>query len=166
MARLRWPRRNRLPQEVKARLHTAPGERVLAHAPAEEGTAVATTRALHLPGGASVPWEDIDSARWESDGLVLVEADGTKHLIALAAPGPLAEAVFDRVNATILVSHYVTLTEDAEGTKGLRLIARRPPGGDEVTWRVRYDDGVDPADPAVRDHAQRWLALLREQTGV
>lgn len=160
---MRWPRRSTLPGDVRSRLDLHRGERVLAHAGSASGTLVATTRALHLPDGHAAPWEHIDRARWTEEGLVFVEEGVGERVFAVEEPGSLAETVFERVSATIVVSRRVPLS--ADGT-GAHLVARRPAGGDTITWQVHLDAGVDPEDPGVRTKVGAALALLREQVGV
>src|SRR5699024_8760182 len=63
-----------VPAPVRARL--ARGERVLTHAPVATGrdaVLTATTRALYLPDGHRLAWENIDRARWSIEDLLLVE---------------------------------------------------------------------------------------------
>ena len=43
---------------------------------------------------------------------------------------------------------------------------RHAPGGTEIAWRLRYDEGVDPDSPEVRRRCAQALARLREQMGV
>ncbi|WP_159940006.1 MULTISPECIES: hypothetical protein [unclassified Nocardiopsis] len=166
-----------VPAGVRARLER--GERVLAHAPAaarggaEEPVLVATTRALHLPDGRAVPWQDIDRARWTPDTLTFLEENSGEHVVALrSGPGTdgvdyrrLAETVSERVTATILVNRFVPFPEPDSAT-GFRLVARRPPGGAEVSWRVHLGEGVDPDDQHLPDAVSRALAELRDQMGV
>ncbi|PSK91372.1 hypothetical protein CLV63_12098 [Murinocardiopsis flavida] len=159
---MRWPRRSSLPRDLVNRLELRRGERVLSHAASDSGTLVATLHALHLPGGHAVPWEQIDRARWDDDGLVFVEEGAGEHRFAIADPGALAETVFERVTATILASRRIAIA----GESGARLVARRPPGGDTVTWQVHLDDGVDPEDDAVRARVGAALDRLQEQLGV
>ncbi|MDA0564065.1 hypothetical protein LG943_06950 [Streptomonospora sp. S1-112] len=178
---MRLPGRAALPADVRARMRLARGERVLAHTGAAEGALVATDRALHLPDGRAVPWEHVDRARWTEDAFTFVEEGRGEHRFAVAEPGRLAEVVYERVTATILVSRHVPLVSGAgSGTdpgadtaaapgaagRGFRLVARRPPGGSEVTWQVHMDEGVDPKDPHVAARVAPALAALREQMGV
>ncbi|TDQ51584.1 hypothetical protein [Actinorugispora endophytica] len=164
---LRWPRRNTLPADLRDRLRLRRGERVIAHAPAPgHGAVVATTASLRLPDGRAVPWERVERARWDDQGLVLTVEGEAELAVAVPEPGPLAEAVFERVTATIVVSTHVPLLSAEEGAPGVRLVARRAPGGTEVVWGTRYDEGVDPGSPEIRERAARALAALREQTGV
>ncbi|GAA3755730.1 hypothetical protein GCM10022205_48640 [Spinactinospora alkalitolerans] len=157
-------RRNRLPDDVRARLGR--GERVLAHAASPSGPLVATDRALHLPDGHAAPWERVDRARWSEEGLVFTEEGFGERTYAMAEPGSLAEVVFERVTATIVVSRHVPLAEGDDGPRGVRLVARRPPGGADITWHLRFDEGVDPGDPDVRARSAAALADLREQMGI
>jgi len=158
-------RRASLPPEVRSGLRLERGERVLAHAAAgADGVLVATTGALHLPGGHRVPWERIDRARWDAEGLRFVEEGSGEHAFPVAEPGRLPEVVYERVTATIVAGRHVPLP--GAGGAGFRLVARRPPGGSRIDWRVHLDEGVDPGDPGGRTAAERALALIREQTGV
>src|SRR5690606_14355533 len=105
-AMLRWLRRHALPPEIRARLVLAPGERVIAHALTGDRAAavVATTAALHLPDGRRVPWERVDRAGWNDVGLALTVEGEPEQTVPLPAPGRLAQAVYERVTATIVVS--------------------------------------------------------------
>ncbi|MFC3995546.1 hypothetical protein ACFOVU_06450 [Nocardiopsis sediminis] len=158
-------RRTALPREVRDRLRLERGERVLAHAESTEGTLVATTRALHLPDGHPVPWEHIDRARWTDTGLRFTEEGVGQRVFTIDHPGTLAEAVYERVTASIVVAQHVPLPDEPSG-RGIRLAARRAPGGTEITWQVHIDDGIDPDDPRLPDHTARALAAMREQMGV
>lgn len=166
--------RGGVPAPVRARL--ARGERVLAHAPvATGGEAVltATTHALYLPEGHRVPWENIDQAWWSTEKLSFVEEGAGERTVALrsSADGDgvdyrrLAETVSERVTATILVNDFVPFPSPDSST-GFRLVARRPPGGTDVDWRVHLGEGVDPDDPRLSDAVTRSLAALRTQMGV
>ncbi|WP_026120819.1 hypothetical protein [Nocardiopsis potens] len=157
-------RRTSLPPEVRSGLRLERGERVLAHAAGDGGVLVATTGALHLPGGHRVPWERIDRARWDDEGLRFTEEGSGEHVFPVAEPGRLPEVVHERVTSTIVAGRHVPLP--GAGGAGFRLVARRPPGGSRIDWRIHLDEGVDPGDPRVRAEAERALALIREQTGI
>lgn len=162
------------PVSVRARL--ARGERVLTHAPVatgREAVLTATTRALYLPDGHRVPWENIDRARWSVEDLSLVEEGVGEHTVALRSPEDgggidyrrIAETVSERVTATILVNNFVPFPSSDSAT-GFRLVARRPPGGADVDWRVHLGEDVDPTDPRLPDAVERSLSALRLQMGV
>ena len=78
------------------------------------------------------------------------------HRLVLVQPTLLLQLVRERVTATVVLQRHVPIA----GRRGLRVIARRAPGGDRaVTWVYEFDEGVDPADPAVRaaaDAARPW----------
>ncbi|MFD6950620.1 hypothetical protein A6A08_04105 [Nocardiopsis sp. TSRI0078] len=166
-----------VPAGVRARLGR--GERVLAHAPvvapAGEDAPVltATTRALHLPDGRAVPWQDIDQARWTPDTFTFLEEGSGEHTVRLrSGPGTdgvdyrrLAETVSERVTATILVNRFVPFPRSDSAT-GFRLVARRPPGGTDVAWRIHLGEGVDPRDQRLPDAVSRALDALHDQMGV
>ena len=95
-----------------------------------------TRDALYVPtsvGHVRVPWEQVESADWDKEGEVLrVREVGTwgeprpgvpPH--ASPSPGRLLELVRERVTATVLLQRHVAV----EGTRGVRVIARRAPSG-------------------------------------
>ena len=181
-----------IPDQVRSRLER--GERVLTHAPvaapaggtpgtgsptagspSAKGGAflVATTRALYLPDGRSVLWQDIDQARWSPDTLTFVEEGFGEHTVRLRTElmgdpvdyRRMAETVAERVTSTILVNRFVPFPT-TESATGFRLVARRAPLGSEIDWRVYLGEGLDPQDPRLSDSVSRALALLHEQMGV
>ncbi|MDE3720141.1 hypothetical protein PWG71_01980 [Nocardiopsis sp. N85] len=168
------PLGRRAPASVRSRLGR--GERVLAHAPVaapagDEAALVATTDALYLPDGRAVPWRDIDRARWSTEALTFIEEGAGERTVALRS-GPaavdyrrLAEAVSERVTATILVNRFVPFPRP-DSTTGFRLVARRDPGGTEISWRIHLGEGVDELDPRLSDAVSRALELLHDQMGV
>jgi hypothetical protein len=161
----------------KPSVAVAAGERVLAWCHDREGRVVAGTRdALYLPRPASdageplrVPWEQVEAADWDADTSVLrVSEVGTwgarrpVHRLVLVQPTLLLQLVRERVTATVVLQRHVPIA----GRRGLRVIARRAPGGDRaVTWVYEFDEGVDPADPAVRAAADAALALAQDEVG-
>ncbi|MBR8744987.1 hypothetical protein [Nocardiopsis sp. MG754419] len=172
-----------VPDAIRSRLER--GERVLAHvpvaAPAGTGPApegrppvlAATTRALYLPDGHPVPWQDIDQAKWSADELRFVEEGHGERAVRLRTEltggavdyRRMAETVAERVTSTILVNRFVPFPTP-DSTEGFRLVARRPPLGNEIDWRVHLGEGLDPEDPRLSDAVSRALALVREQMGV
>lgn len=166
--------RGGVPAPVRARLTR--GERVLTHAPVAGGreeVLTATTRALYLPDGHRVPWENIDRARWGAEELSLVEEGVGEHTVALRSPEDdggvdyrrIAATVSERVAATILVNNFVPFPSP-DSTTGFRLVARRTPAGTDVDWRVHLGEDLDPDDPRLPDAVERSLSALRVQMGV
>lgn len=147
------------PAEVKELV--APGERILAWATGDRGLVVATQDGLYLPELGPTAWVNIHRAAWDEPVLEIVIGSRTHREVLNVANGVPA-IVFDRVTASVLLEHYVQLFSDG----GARLIARRTPGAERVTWRVVFDAGLDPTDPRVRAAADEALAELRRQTGL
>ncbi|MEV0585874.1 hypothetical protein [Nonomuraea sp. NPDC050310] len=148
----------RMPAEVRKGLALEPGERVLAYA----APVVATERALLLPEGVRVPYETVGKASWDESGLRLSLTDGTVHEVPVETPGRLPETLRERVNSTIVVNKHVSLP----GRGGVRLIARRKPGGEVLGWSFLFDEGLDPDDPGLRAHAEQALETVRRSMGV
>jgi hypothetical protein len=151
-------------------LEVAPGERLLSWAETDAGEVVGGTRdALYVGSVARIPWEQVEAADWDKDSSVLrVVEVGTwgeerpEHVLTIEEPGRLLELVRERVTASVVLQRHVAL----EGRRGVRVIARRAPRGDRpVQWFYEYDEGVDPADPVVREAAGRALAEARDELG-
>ncbi|GAA2155875.1 hypothetical protein GCM10009844_43560 [Nocardioides koreensis] len=149
-----------------------PGERVLAWAEAAEGVVAGTRDALYLRVSSvdtRIAWELVEAADWDRDTSVLrVSEVGTwgvrrpEHRLTLEEPGRLLELVRERVTASVVLQRHVPL----RGRRGLRVIARRAPRGDQpLTWLFEYDAGIDPADPEVQRAAREALAAAQEEVG-
>ena len=156
-----------LPKAVRDGLGLARGEHVLARAATRDGSyVVATDRALYLPGAGEfvrLAWERVEQAAWQDGWLHVRENAGAgEHHVRLTDPGSVPETVQERVTATIVVNHPATLPGGAR----IRIVGRRPPGGDAVRWTVVFAAGLDPADPELRAEAAKVLAGLRDQTGL
>jgi len=146
----------------------AAGERVLAWCTDAEGRAVAGTRdAVYLPD--RIPWEQVEAADWDAVSSMLhVSEVGTwgaerpEHRLTLVEPERLLQLVRERVTATVVLQRHVPV----DGRRGLRVIARRAPGGDRpISWFFEFDEGVDPADPAVRAAADAALTRAQDEVG-
>ncbi len=157
------------------KLSVAPGERVLASATAADGTLLAGTRdafyvAVEDGETRRVPWEQVEAADWDRDTetfhLSEVGTWGeqrTVHTATLAEPGRLLELVRERVTASLVLQRHVVVS----GRLGLRVIARRAPGGDgPIEWVYEYDEGVDPTDPRVAAAAREALRLAHRDVGM
>jgi hypothetical protein len=163
---VRWPRRLRLPDDVRAALPLQKGEHVLAAAQCVDGTwAVATDRALFV-GETRVEWADIAHAEWDDEASLLridemrtSGAAASGRRLPFEDPGFLPETVHERVRASIVTSRHIRI----RGRAGVRVVARRVTGSDELRWQVVLDRGLDPEDPQVQALAQAALAELRRE---
>ncbi|MFI7700125.1 hypothetical protein [Nonomuraea sp. NPDC049480] len=152
----------RLPADVRKALALEPGERVLTFARSDDGHVVATNLALFLSDGTRVPYEEIDKASWDEAGLRVLTMDRGRHLERISEPRMLPETVRERVNSTIVVNKHV----DLPGRGGVRLVARRRPGGEVLGWTLVFDEGLDPEDPGLRAQAEQALEGVRRSMGV
>jgi hypothetical protein len=148
----------RAPAEVRKR---ADGDKPLAWAAVAGDWVVASRDRLFLPLQAPVTWDQVIRAAWDAPVLELQLAEGPYRLV-IENPGLIPDVVNERVKASVVVQHHVPL----RGDKGVRIVARRKPGGAEVTWRVTFDAGLDPADPELRSDADAALAELRTTMGL
>jgi hypothetical protein len=148
----------------------AAGERVLAWTQATTGELLAGTREALYLDGTRLAWEDVEAADWDRDTEQFRVAEvghwgerRVEHRFAIADPRRLLELVRERVTASILLVRHVPI----DGRRGVRVIARRPPAGDRAPrWVYEYDEGIDPADPAVRIAAENALAAARGEVGL
>jgi hypothetical protein len=159
----------------------ATGERLLAWAAADSGVLVGGTRdALYIAGRAAghpeapagpvelrIPWEQVEAADWDKDTSVLrVTEVGSwgqlrpRHRFTIEEPGRLLELIRERVTASVVLQRHVAL----EGRRGVRVIARRAPRGDQpLQWVYEYDEGIDPDDPFVQHAAAEALDAARDE---
>jgi hypothetical protein len=143
---------------VRGRL--AKHERVLVWAScADTGEVIVTDLGLWLPQRpARLDWHRIHKATWSGARLTVIPsvqvgdgdgytvmADGAAIAVDLAQPGDVPAQVRRRVNASVAHTEHHPLS----GSGGVRVVARRVPRVDGLTWHVRYDDGTDPHDPVV-----------------
>ncbi len=148
-------------------LPVARGERLLAWADGPDGPVGGSRRALYVPH--RVPWEAVAKAEWDTDEetLRVVEVapwgeQQPTHIRRLSDAQRLLDLVRERVTASIVVQRQATVARH----RGVRVVGRRAPGShDPIAWWVEYDDGVDPADPAVRRLVGEVLAAARADVG-
>ena len=151
-------------------IEVAAGEKVLAWTEATTGEVLAGTREALYLDGTRLAWEDVEAADWDRDTEQLRVAEvGTwgqsrvEHRYAITEPGRLLELLRERVTASVLLVRHVPI----DGRRGVRVIARRPPAGHRaLRWVYEYDEGIDPADPAVRAAAEAALASARDEVGL
>jgi len=159
--------KNRLPKTARAAAGIPVNERVIAWAPDQrdpELFVIATNEAIYAKGSA-IAWVDIIRAQWNEPFLELTteQAGGRSQRlrIPLAEPGLLPAAVRTQVTANVVVSETLIL---ANGSQCLAAARRQP--GDEISWTVVFDEGVDPADPENRAQADFALSELRSALGI
>jgi hypothetical protein len=163
-----------LPADVLARADLDRGERVLAAAPAADGTWLLGTRTglvlVEPCETMRIPWERVERAEWDrdTDRLRVSEvgeygARRPVHVLEVTEPGRLLAFVRERVTASVVLQRRVTVS----GRRGLTVLARRPPTGTgEIAWAYEFDAGVDPDDPQVRDLAEAGLRAAAEELGL
>jgi hypothetical protein len=152
----------RTPEAVRAIALT---ERRLAWGVAQDGTAlVATPSALHL-GHEVLPWTHVERVSWKPDVLTIVESApvegaGERRVFRLVEQSRLAEAIHTGVTSSIAWSDRRRL-----GTGHVRLVGRRTPDVDALTWQVVWETPALAADPAAQAQAERWVLELRATIG-
>lgn len=157
-----------LPSDARAVLPFERRERVLAAARLVDGSWVAATqRALLLPG-RRVDWPTVAHAEWSDEDRVLtVDRMGTaggmpEHVrLALDEPGRLPEVLRERVTTSIVASRHIVVA----GRAGVRVVARRVPGADELVWQVVVDRELDPGDARVQAAGETGISELRRELG-
>jgi hypothetical protein len=80
--------------------------------------------------------------------------------VQVKAGSRLPDFAAERVTACRIASLRVLI----DGRLGATVTAEHGPAGG-VAWRVRLDDGTDPADPAIAPAIAATLAALRAQLG-
>ena len=165
---MRWNRRFELPADARSALGLQDRERVLAAARLTDGSWAAATPTALLLGGLRLAWVATAHAGWDHESATLRveelrtgEGEATTHLLALDEPGLLPEVVFERVTASIVASRHVPV----QGRAGVRVVARRAPGQDELVWQVVHDRGLDATDPRVDELSAAAIADLRRELG-
>ena len=162
-------RRRTTPEVVKA-VELDRGERRVAWALTTEGEpVVATDRALRLPDGTTLAWEQIERASFSRPVLTVlelaeVEGTGAAHQAALDLDGELTdlpETVRARVSASVAWSSHTKL----QPAGGVRIVGRRRAGLDALDWQLVFDRGTDPDDPDLRAQAQALLEDARRTIG-
>jgi hypothetical protein len=147
-------------------------ERVLGVAElADGGHVVATSFGLWLPdgdGARRIGWHVISKATWQSNTLIVVEAEETGTVddavlladrpprrLRLSQPGRVPEVVHARVTGSIKSRHH----RDLPGG-GAWVVQRSIAGRDGIVLQVRADPGADP--DVVRSLAIQVAAQVRK----
>jgi hypothetical protein len=145
-------------------------ERVLSWADTDTGRVVlATPRGVWWPdadGYRLIGWQFVDKAIWREGVLTVVQADVLDDLLLvdrppvaarLATPRDLPPTVRKRIEANVVRSELVAVPGGAA-----RLVARRVPGHDGLTWLARLEAGAADS-PQLRVAVEAQLAVLRAQ---
>jgi hypothetical protein len=169
-------KREKPPPEAVARLD--PDERVVSWAPAPGGAVVATPLGLWLPGVPDrLPWHLIDKVIWRSNTLTLIPAvdsgggvlvEQPPRSVRLEQPRDIPQNVRARIEKAIAFTRHHPLpgAEGAGVRRGVRVVGRRVPGQDGVSWQLVFDPGVDRDDPAVRAAASAFVDQARAELGL
>src|SRR5215469_10117952 len=157
-------------EAARAHAPLRPGEHLLAVACGAGGELLAATNwALYHRGGRSwarLGWDQVSRVDWDEQRRILmltglVPGVPARTVLRLARPWDLPAAVAEQISWAKVVDQRISLNGEA----GARVIARRLPGGPQVTWLVILDRELDPADPEVRAGLEAALARLRAETG-
>lgn len=160
--------RRKLPANATPRLGR--DERVVAWAESGQGgPVVVTNHGLFLPGrDGRLGWHEIHKAVWSGRSLAItpaealrtddtgyiVTADGVPTTYTLTDPGKVPEEVRARVTKSVAYTNHRPLPDGG----GVRVVARRVPGVNGLSWAVRYDDGGDGASDPVREATVELIA--------
>jgi hypothetical protein len=149
-------------------------ERIVAWGRAAGGDPVlATQRGLWLPGDDGprrIGWHLVDKATWDAGTLTVIEAvdtgDGVLEerppvAVRLEEPRDLPSTIRARVERSISYSRHYALTPSG----GVRVVGRRVPGRDGLSWQLVFDAGTDADDPLLRIQAEHLVANARVETG-
>lgn len=163
--------------DIRSSLPLASGERVLTMTCDLSGSWVAASeRALYHRDGApsriAVPqewvrlgWEEIGRVAWDDRESTLtltglLPTVPRRTVLHLPSVNPLASLATERVAWTVVVRTEIELGE--HGTA--RVIGRRRPGSDELTWLVGLDGERD--SPGVQAALEAAMDDLRGKLGV
>lgn len=145
-------------------------ERLLAWSTSATGPLVVTNRGLWLPGrDTRLGWHQVHKAVWSGETLVVtpaeavsehdgyaVVADGPAISLDLPDPGDVPDQVRTRVTRSVGYSMHHQLDGG-----GVRVVGRRVPGVDGLSWTVRYDAGTDTGAAGLPGRTAELVAAAR-----
>jgi hypothetical protein len=164
-----------------------PEERVLAWArvaDTDDRVVVVTNRGLWLPPSAAAPsdasdaaeavrvgWHQVHKAAWAEGVLTVTGSDaeaGEGYAVArdtapitvrLTDPGAVPRRIRERVTAS--VAH--TSVHPLPGGGAVRVVGRRVPGHDGLSWSVRFEDMTADRidDPGVRAAVDQFVTTAK-----
>lgn len=126
---------------------------------------VATASSLYL-GEESLPWTQVERISWKPSTLTVVEmaeveGTGRTRSFVLAQDAKLAETIQARVTSSVAWSDRRAL----HPAGAVRLVGRRVPGEELLTWQLVFEQGTDPHDPFLRAQADQLVDALRRSIG-
>jgi hypothetical protein len=135
--------------------------------------AVCTTHALRYltedepPVWRRIGWADIAELRRHPDAdtveVTCLTGDPADHAtIRLVDPGNLVEVAHDLIATTTVA----TATTFLGASEHAVITVRRRPHTDQLLWRVRLADDVDPADPDVRRQVDAAVTKVADDLGL
>jgi hypothetical protein len=158
--------RDQPPAAVRALLDR--DDRVVSWAPTVDGGVLMASRfGLWWPfpdGQRRINWELIDKATWHDATVTVVEADLVDDLllidrdpvsVELSAARDLPPTIRQRVQSGVVSSELVT-----GGGVSMRVVGRRVPGRDGVSWWARLEPGIADT-PEVRAIIDEVLGARR-----
>jgi hypothetical protein len=164
-------RKPKLPAALRPALD--PDERVVAWAALDGDRAlVATNHGLWLPDGKRLGWHEIHKAAWSGRELRITPADlaedreeyvvlvdGPVASFLLLEPGEVPDQVRSRVTRSVAYTSHHPLSAG-----GVRVVGRRVPGRNGLSWAVRYDAGTPVQLAAVTELTGQLVSAAREAT--
>jgi hypothetical protein len=163
-------RKPRLPAALRPAL--GPDERVVAWVPVDDRALVATNHGLWLPEGKRLGWHEIHKAAWSGRELRITPAevaedrhgyavlvDGAVLTFLLLEPGELPDQVRTRVTRSVAYTSHHPLT-----VGGVRVVGRREPGRNGLSWAVRYDSGTPVQLSAVSELTDELVTAAQTAT--
>lgn len=140
-------------------------ERRLAWGLTDDGVPLVATASALYAGSDRFPWWQVERAHWQPPRLTVVEtapveASGARRSWSLAQESHLAEMVHACVTSSVAWSDVRKL-----GATSVRLVGRRVPDRDPLTWQVVWGSPEAAADPALAAQAERWVDELRRSIG-
>ncbi|MCW2544985.1 MAG: hypothetical protein JWM40_2537 [Frankiales bacterium] len=155
--------RTRLPPAVRA---ITTDERRLAWGLTTDGLALVATPTSLYAGTEQLAWVGVEKVIWQPPLLTLVEvADvegtGARRSWSLDQDAKLAETVRACVTSSVGWTDRRSL-----GAAGhVRLVGRRTPDRDALTWQVVWESADADSDASLRAQAERWVEELRGSIG-
>ena len=138
-----------------------------------EDVVVATNHGIWLPSAVErLGWHEIHKAAWSGRELRIVPAevaedregysvlvDGSAVTVLLLEPGELPDQVRTRVTRSVAYTTHHPLPSGA-----VRVVGRRVPGQDGLSWAVRYDAGTPVNQDDVIQATDELVGAAREAT--